>query len=54
MVRKGHIAAQTIAVHCSYSPKRHLFRPEFEQIDEQMTLSYASRGKDAASAIIFL
>jgi hypothetical protein len=41
-------------VHCRYSPKCHLFSPEFGQLDEQLTLSHANGIKAVASAIIFL
>jgi hypothetical protein len=53
MSRKRHIATQTIALRRAFSPKRHVFRREFEQRDEQLTLSRASGVKEFISAIFF-
>jgi hypothetical protein len=44
---------QTIAVRRASLPKRHVFRREFEQSDEQLTLSRASGVKEAISYIFF-
>jgi hypothetical protein len=44
---------QTIAVRRAFLPKRHVFRREFEQREEQLTLSQASAVKSAISDIFF-
>jgi hypothetical protein len=48
------MAEQNIAVRRAYLPKRHAFRREFEQRDEQLTLTHAGGVKNAISAILFL
>jgi hypothetical protein len=44
---------QTIAVRRAISPKRRVFRRDFEQSDGQLTLAHAIGVKDSISAILF-
>jgi hypothetical protein len=53
MWRKRHIAQQTAAMRRAISPKRHVFRPDFEQSDGQLTLTHASGVKHSISDILF-
>jgi hypothetical protein len=41
-------------VRRAFSPKRHVFRRDFEQCDEQLMIAYASGVKSDASAILSL
>jgi hypothetical protein len=45
---------QTVAAHRANSPKRHVFRREFEQSDSHLISSYANNVKRVSLDIYFL